>query len=996
MLSKPSRNNMEITSPMAFARRNYYFYFIKIIVALFCVVFFCFAFAIKAEAAIYYVDNLVADTNVGSATPDFTAYNHATFQTTGGADSVFATVADINAFTGLQPGDQVLFRKGQVWREMLTVPASGTSENSITFSSYGTGNNPILNGSQVVLNANFSDYSLTASSTTYDGGTATSNQADGATRNYRELILGSNITVAATGITLTFQAADSGGSWVIVGAGIGEQDSGSTVKSMTRITFGGNNGVTIAAGATATSDTINFTLTPGTNYLVHLYFTARYLKSNGTKGNTLYYNSTVADGSQDLSGTFSAGTIGMVRSISSVTSTTIYRAEQATDPYAVWEDGTFLTSKSSLAECASASAYYWDGSTYLYVHAGDSSNVVTNGKTYEIGQQTENFRDNSKSYIILDGINCIRTGSSDVYLGGIKLTGTNNIIRNLSSYSHRRHSISFYTGSQNNLAENLTLYDSSSTTPVSFYHATTTGNTLRKSTVYQTLAFNSATDVIVLHENTSENIVEQCDIYNVTTSANGTLLKTYGNSHDNIIRHNRLRGANAYAATFQDGSANVLFSNLIDGTFTTPIRCIGQTGVLIYNNTFYQPSATGYGIRLYSSATGATIKNNIIWHNTTYILVAADSQSGFTSDNNIYYGAAGSTPFTWGSTAYSFANWKTNSSQDANSLNSNPLFTTAGSDYTLQSTSPAINAGANLGATYDDAIYPTTTWPSSVTTADQDLRGSGWEIGAYIYPVPQAPTIGDPAAQSSSSIRWSFTDNADDETGFRIYDGTATLVASSATANLTYVDETSLTENTQYTGRYAKAYNSYGESVASSASASKYTLAPTPSSLAGSGTGGANTATLTAAELTNSASGQSGYYFYRQDNESGNNSGWITTNTWANTDNSFGCRQYQYYVKYRNGDGIETATASLLLQPFGCGGSGGGAATAPVTPWSQVSDNAQAGQGGGKTDALGKTEGALTPEQQRDDLIEKLRQQLILLIMQVIQLLTEQINQMKK
>jgi hypothetical protein len=112
-------------------------------------------------------------------------------------------------------------------------------------------------------------------------------------------------------------------------------------------------------------------------------------------------------------------------------------------------------------------------------------------------------------------------------------------------------------------------------------------------------------------------------------------------------------------------------------------------------------------------------------------------------------------------------------------------------------------------------LFRSSTWPSSVTTADQDLRGSGWEIGAYIYPVPQAPAIGTPEALSGSSIKWNFTDNSDDETGFKLYDSNNTLKTSQATANLSYLEENSLTQDTNYSGRYVKAYNSYGESVAS-------------------------------------------------------------------------------------------------------------------------------------------------------------------------------------
>ena len=65
------------------------------------------------------------------------------------------------------------------------------------------------------------------------------------------------------------------------------------------------------------------------------------------------------------------------------------------------------------------------------------------------------------------------------------------------------------------------------------------------------------------------------------------------------------------------------------------------------------------------------------------------------------------------------------------------------------------------------------------------------------------------------------------DTGFKIHDASHSVVASDATADLTYVDETGISANTQYT-RHIHAYNGEGDSSASSA-ASKNTRAASPS-----------------------------------------------------------------------------------------------------------------------------------------------------------------------
>ena len=85
-----------------------------------------------------------------------------------------------------------------------------------------------------------------------------------------------------------------------------------------------------------------------------------------------------------------------------------------------------------------------------------------------------------------------------------------------------------------------------------------------------------------------------------------------------------------------------------------------------------------------------------------------------------------------------FANWKTNSSQDAHSINSNPTLVGAAplsssGNYTLVPGSPAIDSGVNLGSTYQNALAPSSTWPSGISFVNQNTAGTGWEIGAYAY-----------------------------------------------------------------------------------------------------------------------------------------------------------------------------------------------------------------------------------------------------------------------
>ncbi len=137
--------------------------------------------------------------------------------------------------------------------------------------------------------------------------------------------------------------------------------------------------------------------------------------------------------------------------------------------------------------------------------------------------------------------------------------------------------------------------------------------------------------------------------------------------------------------------------------------------------------------------------------------------------------------------------------------------------------------------------------------------------------------------------------------------------SSSYQAETSFADS-GLSSNTQYTYQVKAKDGNSNESSYSTAT-STYTLAPTPTNLAG--TAGQTTMALTVDSFTNATADSSGYYFSR----TGANSGWIQTNSWS--DSGLACgTSYDYTVKYRNGDGTETGTASLTKSTSACPGGG--------------------------------------------------------------------------
>ena len=94
----------------------------------------------KNNWTIYYVDMTGGiDTNSGS-TPD----------------NAWKTISKVNA-TSFSPGDSILFKRGETWRERFVISSSGNMGNPITFGAYGTGALPKIVGSG-------SDYALSVDS----------------------------------------------------------------------------------------------------------------------------------------------------------------------------------------------------------------------------------------------------------------------------------------------------------------------------------------------------------------------------------------------------------------------------------------------------------------------------------------------------------------------------------------------------------------------------------------------------------------------------------------------------------------------------------------------------------------------------------------------------------------------------------------------------------------------------------------------------------------
>ena len=685
-----------------------------------------------------------------------------------GAHAAFATIATVNGYT-YAAGDNILFARGGTWREQLTVPSSGSAGNPITFGAYGSGDKPIINGSNIVSswttenytgNTNLNPYPKAFDSFGQELCRTTANvaiplapdgtqTADGlipdATSNthfWDKDVPGTAATVYTWSVYL-YPGTGNGGTdrWVYIG--VNTYTSGWGFINYHNANFDLKEGGYLGAqNHDVTARSITHDDVTGW-YHVQITFTADTNTANVVMSITPAPDdsgSTTLTGDNTTVAVYAWG--GKLEAASAATvidNRTLYYASYTHAPEQSFYDTTQLRNSSAKTDLVSGRFWVDTGNSRIYLFDNPS------GHTVEVGARDIGIYVNGKDYVNTTNIVVTKTDSSGLvynnatygisdgidgsynYKYGISNLGsdntevTNNITVKNGEYSYNgQNGINFngYSGLHDILVQNNKAHNNGIDPAMQF----TTG-------IHLWGNFGGATG------GQSTNLtVENNESYSNKASViwgfgAGIWIDQWGTGA--VVRYNNVHDNDGPGILVENHTGTSVYYNAVKGNglyFVTgghPGNANMARGIMIYrnatNNLVYNNVAYGnaVGIAIEGKAgettmTGNLVKNNISTGNTVRQLraVLGGENAGGGSGNVYTYNAFGpqATNFIeWGAGVYdnTYVQFATSYGATTYSVITDPLFvSTVTPDFHLQPASPAINAGVNVGLTTDYAGRP--------------------------------------------------------------------------------------------------------------------------------------------------------------------------------------------------------------------------------------------------------------------------------------------------
>jgi hypothetical protein len=753
----------------------------------------------------YYID-------ASCATPG----NGTTLTCDGDADDAWDDLSDI---TGLSAGDSVLLKRGETWRETLTVPTSGTSGNPITFGAYGSGADPEIRGADVeatwnseavssgedftdgsgaqpeawyyyeqdLLDESINNNDLTDNNTVaYDG--TTFQQGSYSLKTDDDNSESASIACASTSANVPWCNASTDftvGGWVRFWKAWDGGDTffgvydGASDYARIGLDFSNNIRARYNLGAGNVDILSDSNVSTGIWYHIVLRWQGSTddeltLWINNGEQTTTQSPATWPDFSATMYFSDSGQTnpaavlmdewflfdtalsdsqIGDIYTygLSGGASYTVYYATgYIANPQGVWEDNAWLEEVGTKAELSSTGTWWWDDpNDRVYIRCSDDANPSTH--TMEIGARDYGIDINAKDYITIDGITSGYASDSGIIVRASSGDSDNVIVQNCTT------NYSYYSGIYATPGEGV---------------GTDGDNLLIQN---NTASYNGGTGIYVGHGSEGFTITSNTANYNCQedTDANhdycggirfgasdfGSGSVTLNTSHNNGDAGSGTdSGTGIWLDTNPDGSVVTITRNLVYNNYDHGIilekandssvsynisyghTATASVGLLMANNNdncvFYNNVSYGndVGVGAYGDLTADSCTNNTIKNNIVEGSVSQEAEFKWGGENdgtngygNVYntncFGAEYTNFIEWGSTTFysTYDAWLAASSQSDTNVEADPLFLDAASNnFRLKGSSPAINAGTDVGLTqdYDGKLIP---------------FGAAPDIGAYEF-----------------------------------------------------------------------------------------------------------------------------------------------------------------------------------------------------------------------------------------------------------------------
>ena len=580
-------------------------------------------------ATIYYVKNDGDDDKSGTSD-----------------DNAWKTIAKVNA-SSFTAGDSIKFNKGDTWREQLVPPSSGSSGSPITFSYYGTGNAPIIKGSDLVTGWTRGDWvyilqcddnaasTVVLSSGTDDtswiasGNTSTlhSDTAKTGTGSFdmngdnRYIYTDGNWTDESVTFQFWWRPNDATASAYEFIIGINDGDDSSEANEINIVRHGGSDELAIrtrnAADNGATSyQTSDFSPSANTWYQIRVEIgdcsvspwtgiAIKYrtdasaswttLTGSWTNGNPMAatLNNPVRIGIDDTEDPDAF--IDDVKVMATSGSATIWEAYCDTEPNLVFFDGTEGNAQTVLADVDSENDWFWQDDV-LYVYSTTDPDTAYTSPGIEAGVRNSCVSVADKNYVTLDGLHIQHANGTSSSGVGATGTTTNLTVQNCSIDYIAGAGIWLYRCGVPHTVDTCIIHDCGRHGVKIDRLVCTSSNMgeVKDCTVYNTDrdGINIEGDYWVVESNTVYDIADGLtDMQGIQICAGTT--NNYGNN--NIIRYNLVYNVNNGTDT-GDGSGinldiyadnNQVYYNIVYNCDGAGILLYRSHGHEVYNNVCY-------------------------------------------------------------------------------------------------------------------------------------------------------------------------------------------------------------------------------------------------------------------------------------------------------------------------------------------------------------------------------------------------------------------------